>query len=131
MNASKPQRILAGALLAWCLVAAVAAFADVRSRALDPVQELDAVFQSFAPELPLRGDIGFLESYEGGTDDAVRRHYVAQYALIPRMVVGRLGPEFLIVSPGHARPDGDPRLDGFYRVAEFPGGHVLYRRLVP
>lgn len=123
--------ISTAALLTWCVLAAVSALLDARSRARDPVPQLDAVFSSFAPELPLRGQIGFLEPYDGGSEDLVRTHYVAQYALIPRLVIAQVGPEFLIVSPGTARPGGDRRLDGFYPVAEFPGGHRLYRRLLP
>lgn len=92
---------------------------------------LEAEFGLFARELPPTGEIGYLEAYDGGSEEAVRVHYAAQYALVPRVVIGRVGPEFLIVARGTAGPDGDPRLDGYFRVATFPSGHRLFRKLVP
>ena len=92
---------------------------------------LEAEFLPFVVELPPRGEIGFLEPYDSSNDDTVRMHYAAQYALAPRVVVGRIGPEFLIVARGMANPDGDPRLMGYHLAASFPSGHRLFRRLVP
>ena len=124
----------AGALLAWCLLASVSSLLTSLARSQDPMGELEAEFLPFALELPPTGEVGYLEPYNGETGeegDAVRMHYAAQYALVPRVVVGRIGPEFLIVARGTARPEGDPRLDGYFRVASFPGGHRLFRRLIP
>ena len=92
--------------------------------------ELEAEFRPFALELPPTGEIGYLEPYDGTTDDALRLHYAAQYALVPRVIAGHIGPEFLIVARGMAKPAGDPRLDGYFRVASFPGGHRLFRQLI-
>ena len=95
--------------------------------------ELEAEFRPFALELPPTGEIGYLEPYGGAPvteEDALRMHYAAQYALVPRVIAGHIGPEFLIVARGMARPEGDPRLDGYFRVASFPGGHRLFRRLI-
>jgi hypothetical protein len=55
-------------------------------------------------------------------------HYAAQFALTPRVVVARTGPEFLIVARDTARPNGDPRLDGYHLAASLPNGHRLFRR---
>ncbi len=126
------RRALGGALLVWCFLAATAALRDGLARDPDPIAGLDAEFRALVFDLPARGTIGYLEGYEdAGTADAVRMHYAAQYALVPRVVVGRVGPEFLIVARGTSRPGGDPRLDGYYHVATFPSGHRVYRRLVP
>ena len=126
--------VLAGALLGWCLLASVSSLLASLARGLDPMGELEAEFRPFALELPPTGEVGYLEPYNGETGqegDAVRMHYAAQYALVPRVVLGRIGPEFLIVARGTARPEGDPRLDGYFPVASFPSGHRLFRRLIP
>ena len=123
--------VLGGALLAWCLVAAVSALLSSIARSPDPMSRLQAEFQVFAWELPATGEVGYLEPHGASNEDAVRMHYAAQYALAPRVVVGRVGPEFLIVARGMALPEGDERLAGYYPVATFPSGHRLFRRLVP
>ena len=116
--------------MAWCLVAAFSAFQF--SRAPDPTDDLDAEFSALAEHLPPRGLVGFLDRYaDGGTDDAARTWFVAQYALAPRVVVSRVGPEFLIVASGAAKPGGDPRLDGYIHIETVAGGHRLYRRNLP
>ena len=126
------RRALGGALLVWCFLAATSALRDGVARDPDPIAGLEAEFRALVFDLPARGTIGYLEAYvEGGTDAAVRMHYAAQYALAPRVIVGRVGPEFLIVARGTERPGGDPRLDGYHLVASFPSGHRVYRRLVP
>lgn len=125
---------LAGALLLWCMLAAVSSLLTSLARNRDPMGELDAEFRPFALELPPTGEVGYLEAYDGATEEeetAVRMHYAAQYALVPRVVLGRVGPEFLIVARGMAQPEGDPRLDGYFRVASFPSGHRLFRKLIP
>ena len=58
-------------------------------------------------------------------------HYAAQYALVPRVVVSRVGHEFMIVAHGMPRPGHDPRLDGYFLVSVTPEDHRVYRRLVP
>jgi len=77
----------------------------------------------------MRGEIGYLERYvEGGSEDAVRIHYAAQYALAPRVIRARTGQEFVIVAAGHDRPGGDVRLRGYAPVASSPAGHRVFRR---
>ena len=94
--------------------------------------ELEAEFLELVFDLPTSGLVGYLEAHsDAGTDAAVRMYFAAQYALVPRVVVGRVGPEFLIVARGTERPTSDARLDGYHRVASFPSGHRVYRRLVP
>lgn len=124
--------MLGGALLVWCLLAATSALREGLARDADPIAGLDQEFRALEFDLPARGIVGYLEAYEdAGTDAAVRIYHAAQYALAPRVVVGRVGPEFLIVARGTARPGGDQRLDGYYHVATFPNEHRVYRRLVP
>jgi hypothetical protein len=114
-------------VLGWCLVAAFQAFQ--LSHPLDLIADLDEEFSLLAEHLPPYGQVGFLDRYEnGGTDDAVRTWYTAQYALAPRVVVSRVGPEYLIVARGAARPAGDPRLEGYTHIETVAGGHRLYRR---
>jgi hypothetical protein len=122
---------LSGALLGWCLFAAATALRQSASRTSDSMAALEAEFLPMIVELPPAGEVGYLEPYGNQSEDDVRMHYAAQYALVPRIIAGRVGPEFLIVARGMARPDGDPRLAGYHVVASFPGGHRLFRRLVP
>lgn len=99
---------------------------------VDPMAQLEAGFRELIPELPPSGEIGYLEQYgEGVSVDAVRTHYAAQYALAPRIVVGRTGQEFVIVANGTERPGGDPRLRGYVQVARTPAGHRVFRRFTP
>jgi hypothetical protein len=82
--------------------------------------------------LPPAGDVGYLDRYENAGDETVvRARYAAQYALAPRVLLPRVGAEFLIVADDTARPGGDPRLDGYFLVAATPAGHRLFRRLAP
>lgn len=113
--------------MVWCLAAGVSALRVARERAPDPMPVLQAEFEVFAPYLPARGDIGYLEQREGG-DEAVRTYYAAQYALVPRVILSRVGPEFLIVPRGAAQED-DERLQGFHELKIFASGHRLFRRL--
>ena len=120
------------ALLVWSLLAAISTVRDGLATETDPIAELESEFLALVFDLPARGVVGYLEGYgDAGIDAGIRMHYAAQYALAPRVVVGRVGPEFLIVARGTERPNGDPRLDGYHVVASFPSGHRVYRRLVP
>ena len=123
------QPLFAGALFALCLLWAVTELRTALDRPHDPMAELEAEFEAFIPDIPARGEIGYLEPYvDGGSEAAVRLHYAAQYALTPRIIVAHVGPEFLIVTRGSAKPGGDPRLDGYLRILTLPNGHSLYRR---
>ena len=119
------------ALLVWSLLAAISTVRDGLATAADPIAELESEFLALVFDLPTSGVIGYLEAYgDAGTDAAVRTYFAAQYALVPRVIVGRAGPEFVIVARGTERPGGDSRLDGYHLVASFPSGHRVYRRLV-
>ena len=123
---------LGSLLLSWSLLAAFSTVQDGLTREADPIAELEAEFLALTFDLPASGLIGYLEAHaDAGTDAAVRMYFAAQYALAPRVVVGRIGPEFLIVARGTERPSGDSRLNGYHQVAAFPSGHRVYRRLVP
>jgi len=120
--------IAGGVLIAWCLLSAGAALRDALGHAPDPMDEQQAAFLPLVPELPLRGEIGYLEPYHSGTEADVRLHYADQYVLTPRVIVAHTGPELLIVPPGAEDPSGDPRLAGYRRVRTLPNGIRLFRR---
>ena len=127
-----PSRVLATLALAWSLVASASALRTALLLPPDPMQRLDAEFRELAPRLPPTGEVGYLDRYENAGDDAVvRARYAAQYALAPRVVLARTGPEFLIVADDTERPGGDPRLDGYFLVTTTSAGHRLFRRLKP
>ena len=116
----------------WALVAAGAAVRAAWAMPVDPMGRLESEFLPLAPYLPRRGEVGYLEAFENaGGDEAVRTHYAAQYALVPRIVTARVGPEFVIVARHTARPGGDSRLDRYFLLTRAPSGHSVYRRLAP
>jgi hypothetical protein len=116
----------------WSLLAAGSALRAARALPVDPMGQLESEFLVLVPDLPSAGEVGYLERYEdGGSVEAVRTHYAAQYALAPRIVVGRTGPEYVIVAQGTERPGGDPRLLGYVQVAMTPAGHRVFRRFSP
>ena len=126
------RSILGCVLLGWSLLAAMSTVREGLARDPDPIAELEAEFLALVFDLPPSGVIGYLERYsDSSTDDAIRMYFAAQYALVPRVVVGRVGPEFLIAARETERPGGDPRLDGYQLVTAFPAGHRVYRRLFP
>lgn len=123
------QSALAVIGVAWALLASASAVRAALSIPPDPMGQLESEFRALIADLPPRGQIGYLERYEGGGSvEAVRQHYAAQYALAPRVVVARTGPEFVIVASGTERPGGDPRLKGYVQVARSPAGHRVFRR---
>lgn len=127
-----PSRVLATLVLAWSLVAGASAVRVARALPPDPMRRLEAEFLELAPRLPPAGEIGYLDRYENAGDEAVvRERYAAQYALAPRVMVARTGPEFLIVAHDTERPGGDDRLAGYFLVSTTPAGHRLFRRLGP
>jgi hypothetical protein len=130
-----PNRVptVAGsAVLAWALVAAAAGLREAWGRPPDVMATLEAEFAELAPLLPPTGEVGYLERFENaGSEDAVRLHYAAQYALVPRVVPARVGPEFLIVARDMDDPSGDPRLAGYVEVGASRTGHRVFRKLVP
>ena len=126
------QQVLATLAVGWALVAAIGAVRGARAQPLDPMERLEAEFRQLAKDLPPSGEVGFLDRYvDGGAEDAQRLHFAAQYALVPRVVLARVGLEFMIVAQGAAQPGHDPRLDGYYLVSTTPEDHRVYRRLIP
>ena len=126
------QRALAALGVMWSLLAAGSAVREARALPPDPMARLEAEFRVLATDLPPYGEVGYLEPYkDGGSVDAVRTHYAAQYALAPRIVVGRTGQEFVIAAEGTDRPGGDPRLNGYVGVARTSAGHRVFRRFAP
>src|SRR4029453_7158502 len=127
-----PSRVLATLALAWSLVAGASAVRTALMLPPEPMEHLEAEFLELSSRLPLTGDIGYLDRYENAGDQAVvRAHYAAQYALAPRVLLTRTGPEFLIGARDTERPGGDPRLNGYFLVATTSAGHRLFRRLGP
>lgn len=124
----RPSTIVAALLLVWSLVVAVTSLLAVFPGARDDMGDREAEFRVFTPYLPRSGDVGYLDPYQGWTEDAVRTHYAAQYSLSPRVIVTRLDQEFLIVARDAARPEQDSRLTRFVPVRTFPSGHRLFRR---
>jgi hypothetical protein len=123
------QRLLAVVGMVWALVAAGSAVRATLALPPDPMARLEAEFRALAASLPASGEVGYLEQWDGaGSVEAVRMHYAAQYALAPRVVVGRTGPPFVIVAAGTERPGGDPRLNGYFQVAQTAAGHRVFRR---
>ncbi len=107
-----------------------------RQSAPDYITQEDAAFRSLAPWLPPRGRIGYLPPSDWPGANAVRRFYVAEYSLTPRVVVLGVGPEFLIAVPEAitdvASPSGgsdDPRLAGYALVRSFASGIRIFRRV--
>ncbi len=126
------QRALAALAVTWSLLAAGSAVRAARALPSDPMARLEAEFRVLIPDLPPVGEVGYLERYDGGSEESVRMHYAAQYALAPRVVAGRItGQEFVIVAEGTERPGGDPRLKGYVPVARTPVGHRVFRRFAP
>jgi len=123
---------LSGIAAVWCMAAAAHGLRVAAAREADPVKALDEEFRAVAAALPPRGAIGYLDLYdERGSAASLRMRHVAQYALAPRVIVFKVGPEFLIVPRGAVASDRDPRLDGFHPIATFRSGHRVFRRLVP
>lgn len=99
--------------------------------------------QRYAPllsQLPPQGTVGYLPPDDWPTADAVRRFYLAEYALTPRVVViGTTLPsvQFVIVgpeaslegggTPGRSSPDR--RLTDFALYRYFDNGVRVFRRL--
>lgn len=113
------------------MVAAAAACSAARTLPADAMPQLDREFRAFARAIPADATlVGYLEPYQdAGSNTAVETYYAAQYSLAPHVVEQRVGPEYLIVARGTARPGGDPRLDRYVELFQFPGGHRLFRRV--
>jgi hypothetical protein len=128
----RAQQGIAAIAVAWAVLAALGALRAAWALPPDPIDRLEREFSRLANHLPPSGQIGYLEHYEeAGAEDATRTYYAAQYALVPRVLVARVGLEYMIVAQGTARPDREPRLDGYFLVSVTPEDHRVYRRLAP
>ena len=130
--AGRVQQGLAAFAVVWALIASFGAVQGARIQPADSMSRLEAEFKQLAKDLPPAGEVGYLERYvDAGAEDAMRMHYAAQYALVPRLILSRLDLEFMIVAQGTAQPNHDPRLDGYFLVSATPEDHRVYRRLLP
>ena len=124
-------RVAAAVVLLWALFSVAAALRNAVMRPPYQIASLEAEFRALVRELPPTAVIGFLEyGVDDASPDHVMVYYVAQYALVPRVVVKRTDVEFLVVARDAVRPGGDERLSGFEVVASSRQGHRLYRRSV-
>ena len=130
---------LAHALLVLaCLASSAAIAARVRRPAhafgRDATTVELARLDRLRPLLPPGGAVGFETDAEDVLHDrsALRRFYLAQYALAPVVVVAGRGEE--IVVGDYADPAGRCRIcaaPGFRRVADLGDGLMLFRRTGP
>ena len=103
---------------------------------MDVVEREDRRYAPVAASLPAGGTIGYLPLENWPAVDAIRRFYLAQYALTPRIVVLGTAPEFVIVVPevsvkGEDIPGAiarDPRLAGFGLYKQLSNGMRIFRR---
>lgn len=128
---SSLMRVAATVVLLWALFSVAAALRNAVMRQPYQVASLESEFRALARQLPPTAVIGFLEyGVDDASSDNVMVYYVAQYALVPRVVVKRTDLDFLIVARDALRPGRDERLSGFELVASSRQGHRLYRRSV-
>jgi hypothetical protein len=134
---------LAVAFLLWAGLGAgiPPLLADWRSLAArgdepDIVTREDQHYAPLAASLPAGGTVGYLPPEGWPAIDEVRRFYLAQYALTPRIVVIGTAPEFVIVVPDASveageslgAAAGDPRLAGFVLHQRLDNGLRIFRR---
>lgn len=94
----------------------------------DPFGPVIAQYEQVAPVLPARGRIGLLPAVADPLKSAGVA-YMAQYALVPRLLDQNLVDVSVIVTtPGATDAvDRDPRVAGFRLVGTFPGDIRVYR----
>ena len=134
--------LAAGFLLCQGFCAAVGPLlADWRSfgakgDGVDPVTREVQRYALLTAWLPASGAVGYLPPDRWPADDEVRRFYLAQYALTPKIVVIGTAPEFVIVVPEAAIDGGDspgtaardPRLAGFVLYKRFSNDLRIFKR---
>ncbi|MEO8258287.1 MAG: hypothetical protein ABI868_13145 [Acidobacteriota bacterium] len=137
------RMILAAAFLIWAGLSSGIRpmLADWRSWAAsgtepDLIDREDRRYAALAASLPTEGVVGYLPPGRWPAVDEVRRFYLAQYALTPRIITIGTAAEFVIVVP-EVSPDGgdnsgatvdDPRLAGFVLFRHFSNGIRVFRR---
>lgn len=112
------------ALLIWCVLAAAAGLRSALLLERDARKAFEADLLTLSVELPPHGTVGYLHDGAGET-----AFHAAQYALAPRVLVARTGPDYLIVAPDAAVPESDPRLTGYEPVRADAAKHRLFRRV--
>lgn len=91
-----------------------------------PQTATDQYFRSMAAWLPARGEIGLVQAPPATSEDAVRTHYLLQYALAPRLIVKTHDRDVVLVyGPRTVLPD-EAR---FELVRSFGDELRLYRRV--
>jgi hypothetical protein len=88
------------------------------------------VYRSIRFDLPASGQVGFLSVSDNPTLNSAN-HYIAQYALAPRVVVSALDDEPPFVVSGinaSAAIDADPRLAGYELSAVHDMGVRIFKR---
>ena len=104
----------------------------------DLVSEQDRAYRELIPWLPERGRIGYRPTEDWPSADAIRRFYLAEYALTPRVIVIGTAPEFVIAHPGPPidvdkgvviSPARDPQLAGFVLYEAAESGLRIFRRV--
>jgi hypothetical protein len=103
----------------------------------DSVASVARRLQPLAFSLPLTGTVGYLPPPNWPAEDVVRRFYLTQYVLTPRILELGTAHEFVIAPPdasvGSAERLGslspDPRLAGFALYAQVADGSRVFRRL--
>jgi hypothetical protein len=133
MRMDRPRGTLSGAVGLGVLVIALAGAArpsspDVTGHRL--VGETLAWYEAIEPAIPAGARVGLIPNtpaFGGGTISA---HYLAQFALAPRVVDLDLSQAAVVVSEPAAAPalDHDPRLAAFDLVRIGEAGIRVYRR---
>ena len=103
----------------------------------DIVTRVAQRYEPLISSLPIQGTVGYFQPDDWPTADAVRRFYLAEYALTPRVVVFGAAPQFVIVVPEVSLESGenrglasrDPRLTDFALYEKFDNGLRVFRRL--
>lgn len=122
-------RVAAAIVLLWSLFSVAAGLRSAVMRQPYQVPSLEAEFRALARELPPAAVVGFLEyDIDDASSEHVMVYYVAQYALVPRVLEKRADLEFLIVARDALRAGHDARLSGFELVTSSRQGHRLYRK---
>jgi hypothetical protein len=119
-------RLGVAAVAFWCSWSAVR---DWTPPAEMDVGRLLSYYAGVEPAIPADVRVGFVAGVSEGTDSTAA-HYLAQYALAPRVVDTDLATvAFVVTAPGaDARLDADPRMVAFELTTVAGGGVRVYRR---
>ena len=93
-----------------------------------PQTATDRYFRTVLPYVPASGEIGLVQIGPTRAEDAVRVHYVLQYALAPRLLVLSPDREF-VLAYGPTSLNAFPDDETFQLVRVFGDGLRLFRRV--